>query len=392
MSSNSSFSRRWYVTSAICNTTARKLLTTQPLPLFLCVAQFTIAYLSLLAYFRYWRRAELPRISPTNAEASESLRRVAFVYTAGFVFVNAGYVAVNVSLAETLRSAEPLFSVIFAKLWLADERVSRLTLATLFPIVLGGALSSGGDTSFNFFGFLFVCASNTCFALRSVFTKHLKKTFPAGDAMQVFYLISEMGLTWLTIVFLGWEIIALVFSNQSGEGEEVGTLDSKYGLFASIIASRKTKDHHHHHRQNIDAESISSSTTFPLADLAALVVVNGLTYFIYNQMSFLVLSKVTVVTHAVGNSLRRVVTILFSIWYFRNQVVPQNALGIVLAIFGVLAYSFSKSRDEKMLLLIGGNSNNLVVSSSAGAGVGAANSGSTSGAASEKVPLSRDDV
>jgi uncharacterized membrane protein len=91
----------------------------------------------------------------------------------------------------------------------------------------------------------------------------------------------------------------------------------------------------------VDASSMLVSWPF-----LKIVLINGVTYAAYNQMSFLVLSLVTMVTHAVGNSLRRVVTILASIWVFGNAITTQNAVGIFLAVGGVIAYSISKYMDE----------------------------------------------
>lgn len=310
----------WYVSSAVCNTSARRVLTAAPHPLWLCVTQFLTAYVCLRAYFA-WRpdaRVRLP------AEAMSELRRLAAAYTVGFVFVNAGYLAVNVSLAETLRSAEPLFSVAFAKLWLRDEFVSTTTTMSLVPIVLGGALSSGGDASFNAYGFVFVCISNTAFALRSVFTKHLKKLY-AGDAINVFYEITAMGLVWLLVAAFAWEAV----------------LVSRATPPPPTLADAPLSPSSHSFVQTVLAQPRADAVAF-----AYLVGINGLTYFLYNQMSFLVLSRVSVVTHAVGNSFRRVVTILASVWVFRNHVSSQNAAGIVLAVLGVVGYSLSKSRDD----------------------------------------------
>ena len=305
----------WYVASAVCNTSARRLLTTSSHPLWLCVAQFATAFACLRAFFA--ARPDLRTRAP--AEAHAELRRLAAAYTVGFVFVNAGYVAVNVSLAETLRSAEPLFSVAFTKLWLKDEYVSGATVMSLVPIVVGGALSSGSDASFNLAGLLFVCVSNTAFALRSVFTKHLRRSY-AGDALNVFYEITLLGLVWLVPAALAVDAgTALLASPRAPEPP---------------LAPRTMPG------------SLAALDAPALRAFLAMVAVNGLAYFLYNQMSFLVLSKVTVVTHAVANSLRRVVTILASVWYFRNPVSAQNALGIALAVLGVLAYSVSKSRDD----------------------------------------------
>ena len=304
----------WYASSAVCNTSARKILTIYaPLPLWLSTAQFLLTTVVLHVYLYHIKRTPPPPL--TNPDAKTVFYKVTFVYTLGFVFVNSGYLAVNVSLAETLRSAEPLFSVFFAKVMLKDEPVSTLTMITLVPIVMGGVLSSGGDASFNLTGLLFVCFSNICFALRSVFTKHLKQVYPANP-IQVFYEISKLG-------FLGVLILSLVF--------EIGVLFSgdayqSYALLPALIYGE---------------DSIITSRSF-----AQIVLVNGITYAAYNQMSFLVLSMVTVVSHAVGNSLRRVVTIIASVYIFSNPISNQNAMGIVLAVGGVIAYSLSKSRDE----------------------------------------------
>jgi len=323
----------WYSSSAVCNTSARKVLTRLPLPLWLCVVQFACAAALGHAYLEI-ARPQLRQRSPP--EAQRTLHLLALVYTVGFVFVNAGYVVVNVSLAETLRSAEPIFSVLFAKLWLKEEFISSLTLLSLVPIVLGGAFSSGGDATFNVGGLFFVCMSNTAFALRSIVTKRLKQVY-AGfvarasvhgsvhganvrarrrDAINVFYEVSLIGLNWLVLGTLAIEVlIALLLSEAQQDA---------YSLFPHLLAMR--------------GEDWRA--------LIPLVLLNGLTYALYNQMSFLVLSFVSVVSHAVANSVRRVVTIVASVWYFRNPVSAQNAAGMTLAIAGVVLYSLSKSYDE----------------------------------------------
>jgi solute carrier family 35 protein E1 len=326
----------WYVSSAVCNTSARRLLTISPHPLWLCVSQFAIAWIVLTTYFYVWKPEA--RIRPP-IEARYELNRLSLAYTLGFVFVNAGYIAVNVSLAETLRSAEPLFSVLFSKLWLHDEYVSLRTTLTLIPIVFGGILSSGGDRSFNWFGLVFVCLSNTCFALRSVFTKQLKRVHPSGDAINVFYDITRIGLLWLIILALFWDGLmwVMVLDDCHHDQPPCDNTDSN--------------------PKHLNVPFLSSSGPFmqlmihvneTTSYFIRIVFVNGLSYFLYNQMSFIVLSKVSVVSHAVGNSFRRVVTILASVWYFKNPINYQNALGITLAILGVVLYSISRSKDIEM--------------------------------------------
>jgi len=231
------------------------------------------------------------------------LLRLAGVYTAGFIFVNAGYVIVNVSLAETLRSAEPLVSVLLALLFLKHEKVSTLMLVSMIPIVVGGGLSSFGDSTFSPLGLLFVTVSNVSFSMRSLLTKHLHSDYK-GDALNVFYHVSRVGLIYLLFLNASRDALGILVDEKWQVTYYLGSFDS---------------------------------------NAARVFLVNGFCYFLYNQMSFFVLSKVEMVTHAVANAFRRVVTIVFSVWYFGNEINTVNACGIVLAISGVLLYSKAKS-------------------------------------------------
>lgn len=62
-------------------------------------------------------------------------------------------------------------------------------------------------------------------------------------------------------------------------------------------------------------------------------------FFAYNFLSFVVLSNVTLLTHAVCNAMRRVVTILFAVVVRGNDLTAQLGLGIGMAVAGSLAYS-----------------------------------------------------
>ncbi len=45
------------------------------------------------------------------------------------------------------------------------------------------------------------------------------------------------------------------------------------------------------------------------------------------QVSYMILQRVSPVTHSVGNSLKRVVVIVASVLVFRNPMSTQNAIG-----------------------------------------------------------------
>ncbi len=69
----------------------------------------------------------------------------------------------------------------------------------------------------------------------------------------------------------------------------------------------------------------------------------GLFYYLYNEVAFLTLDKVAPVTHALGNTIKRVVIIIASVVVFGTTMTSQGILGSSIAIGGVLLYSLAKS-------------------------------------------------
>jgi len=78
--------------------------------------------------------------------------------------------------------------------------------------------------------------------------------------------------------------------------------------------------------------------------LLRLLSVSGFLYYLYNEVAFLALSEVAPVTHAVTNTVKRVVIILASVLVFRNPVTKLGMAGSAMAIFGATMYSIAKSR------------------------------------------------
>jgi solute carrier family 35 protein E1 len=65
----------------------------------------------------------------------------------------------------------------------------------------------------------------------------------------------------------------------------------------------------------------------------------GLAFHSYQQVSYMILQRVTPVTHSVGNCVKRVVVIVSSVLFFRTPVSVINATGTAIALAGVFAYS-----------------------------------------------------
>ncbi|KAL2936035.1 Phosphoenolpyruvate/phosphate translocator 1 chloroplastic [Bienertia sinuspersici] len=72
----------------------------------------------------------------------------------------------------------------------------------------------------------------------------------------------------------------------------------------------------------------------------------ALCFHAYQQVSYMILQKVSPVTHSVGNCVKRVVVITSSVIFFKTPVSPINALGTGIALAGVFLYSRVKAKPK----------------------------------------------
>ena len=72
-------------------------------------------------------------------------------------------------------------------------------------------------------------------------------------------------------------------------------------------------------------------------------LLSAIFYYLYNEVAFLTLGNVAPVTHALGNTIKRVVIILASVIWLGSTMTPQGVFGSTLAIGGVLMYSLAKN-------------------------------------------------
>ncbi|KAL0356103.1 UNVERIFIED_CONTAM: Phosphoenolpyruvate/phosphate translocator 1, chloroplastic [Sesamum radiatum] len=73
----------------------------------------------------------------------------------------------------------------------------------------------------------------------------------------------------------------------------------------------------------------------------------ALCFHAYQQVSYMILQRVSPVTHSVGNCVKRVVVIVTSVIFFRTPVSPINSLGTGIALAGVFLYSRVKRIKPK---------------------------------------------
>lgn len=74
-------------------------------------------------------------------------------------------------------------------------------------------------------------------------------------------------------------------------------------------------------------------------------VVAGFCFHAYQQLSYMILQRVSPVTHSVGNCVKRVVVIVAAVVFFKNPVSPINGVGTAVALAGVYGYTRVKRAE-----------------------------------------------
>jgi len=181
-----------------------------------------------------------------------------------------------------------------------------ITYLTLLPIVGGVALASLKELSFTWVGFIAAMVSNFASALRGILAK---KTMGGGVGENM----DEANL------YAVLTIIAFIFILP------ISLLLEPPAAIASAI-------------------SAATGAGFTKGYLTKMSLLAGAFYYLYNEVAFLALGRVNPVTHAVGNTIKRVVIIIASVIAFKTPISTLGVIGSTIAIIGTLLYSLAKSK------------------------------------------------
>ncbi|KAJ0081921.1 hypothetical protein Patl1_10642 [Pistacia atlantica] len=295
----------WYFLNVIFNILNKKIYNYFPYPYFVSVIHLLVG----VVYCLFSWAVGLPKRAPIDSKLLKLLIPVAVCHALGHVTSNVSFAAVAVSFTHTIKALEPFFNAAASQFILGQSIPITLWLS-LAPVVLGVSMASLTELSFNWTGFISAMISNISFTYRSIYSK---KAMTDMDSTNIYAYISIIAL----IVCIPPAIIV--------EGPQL----VKHG-FADAIAK-------------------VGMVKF-VSDLFWV----GMFYHLYNQLATNTLERVAPLTHAVGNVLKRVFVIGFSILVFGNKISTQTGIGTVIAIAGVAMYSFIKAKleEEKRVSLI----------------------------------------
>lgn len=235
-----------------------------------------------------------------------SLFQVALTHALGNLATVYSLGAGSVSFTHVIKAAEPLFSAGFSAT-VMKSYFSAEVYASLLPIVFGVALASIKEASFSWFGFWTGMISNFFYQLRMVLSKLLIDPSTSGEK------VSSANLFRIVTIYAAFQLlpIALIL-----EGNKIAPVWQ-----ASV----------HEANQN---------------QLMWDLLASGFSFYIYNEVSFWILDLVHPITHAVGNTVKRIVLIIASIIIFKTPMTTEGWLGSAIAVGGSFLYAMAHHRFE----------------------------------------------
>jgi solute carrier family 35, member E1 len=214
-----------------------------------------------------------------------------------------------VSFAHIVKASEPVVTCALNALFVGEILPLPVYL-TLVPIIGGVAIASLKELSFTFLALASAMLSNVASAARGVLSKKTmsgKKIGENLDAQNLYAVLTAMS----TLI-----LIPVCFAIE-------GT--SFFKAYGDVVAKGE----------------------FTSKALATLIALSGATYYAYNEVAFLALGKVSPVTHAVGNTIKRVVIIVAAVIAFKTPMSTGSIVGSSIAILGTLAYSLAMNATRK---------------------------------------------
>eukprot|EP00560_Eucampia_antarctica_P006640 CAMPEP_0197831666 /NCGR_PEP_ID=MMETSP1437-20131217/11452_1 /TAXON_ID=49252 ORGANISM="Eucampia antarctica, Strain CCMP1452" /NCGR_SAMPLE_ID=MMETSP1437 /ASSEMBLY_ACC=CAM_ASM_001096 /LENGTH=390 /DNA_ID=CAMNT_0043434685 /DNA_START=41 /DNA_END=1213 /DNA_ORIENTATION=- len=295
----------WYLFNIAYNIYNKQALNVLSYPWTVATLQMTTG----IAYFVPMWLLGLRKAPKLSFNDLKTLFPIALCHTGVHVGAVIALGAGAVSFAHIVKASEPVVTCLLNFLFLKQVLPIPVYL-TLLPIIGGVAIASMKELSFTVLALASAMLSNVSSSARGVLSKKTmsgKKIGENLDAQNLYAVLTAMSTVILIPLMLAIE----------GTGF--------FTAFKGIVAS-------------------GSHTNKSLAVLLAL---GGASYYAYNEVAFLALGKVNPVTHAVGNTIKRVVIIVASVVAFKTPMSTGSIVGSSIAILGTLLYSLAMNASKK---------------------------------------------
>ena len=297
----------WFALSVGYSITNKRLTNAFPMPWSVATATVVVGGVFVSALWALGLRTP-PKLS------SEAIWRtflpIGTFHAIGHIAGTVGTAAGSVSFAQVVKAAGPVYACALSALVL-KQAVSVRVWLSLAPIVAGVALATVKELSFAWAALLGAVISDLALALRNVLSKQ-SMSKPEAERGENLTPANLFGV--LTI-------ISAVVSIPMALVAEGPKLPAAWAAAAAAAPGGS-------------------------AGLAGQIALTGLYFYGYSEVAMKALNNVHPVTHAIGNTMRRVVIMLVCMLAFRTPMTPLGALGSAFAIAGSYLYAITKHHEK----------------------------------------------
>nr|CAG4647985.1 EOG090X07UV [Moina brachiata] len=287
----------WYLISSSNNVIGKLVLNEFPYPMTVTMVQLLSISLYSGPLLKWWNIRPGFQSSFSRHYYWKLIIPLAFGKFLSSVFSHVSIWRVPVSFAHTVKASMPLFTVTLTRVILGEKQTSAVYLS-LVPIILGVAIATVTEISFDVLGMCSALIATCGFSLQNIFSK--KVLHDTGiHHLRLLHILGKLALFMFTPIWVFFDLWRIIQHDNIQQGTDMVMV-----------------------------------LTYLLLD--------GLLNWLQNVVAFSLLHLVTPLTYAVANASKRIAVISFSLFMLRNPVTATNVFGMGLAIFGVLFYNKAK--------------------------------------------------
>ena len=341
----------WYFLTVVYNVSNKIVLNELPLPVTVCAVQL---FLGIPVFLPIWI---LKRPKGDPASWWRRYSKIGLCHGLGNLASIMSFGAGAVSFTHVIKACEPVFAAVLSRFLLHTETPPAVYVS-LIPIVLGVGIGSAKELSFTWHGFFAGMASNLFYQLRIVLAK-IEMTPPtpsepgsvsgsetqgqvqcqvaAAQSAPLLPVVSSNAASSVLVSSPSSSISTPSSPSGTGDGLSPSNMFRVLTLIATvqllplalILEGRLVQS----------AWSTAVASGAPVDYLVTNLLISGVSYYLYNEVAFWILALVSPITHAIGNTVKRVVIIFASILILKTPINAQGVLGSAIAISGTLVYS-----------------------------------------------------
>lgn len=330
-----------YTFTVVYNVANKDALTYFPFPTMVNTIQLC---LGVAMFLPLWLHKGPPKLV-RKIFKSTSLLLVTMTHLFGNVATIFSLQSGSVSFTHVVKSAEPVFSAVLSAITTKTLQPYQVYLS-LMPIMAGVAVASMTELSFSWFSFLTAMASNLFYQTRIVVSKQILTNDMRNEETSVKLLHNNNNSNGSSSSSNNNSLDSNSSSDKMTKkfrGADLFRVITFWSALFSIpvmflLEGAKVKT------------SWSLLTSTPLSNpehkvFLTNLLISGFSYYAYNEIAFWILDLVHPITHAIGNTLKRVVLIVAAMIIFRTPQTVQGALGSAVAVLGSFLYAWVKEKE-----------------------------------------------